>query len=456
MILFLIIAGTLSATTADRIDVTKHGAIPGDKRDDSRVLQQLIDKLPASGGTLYFPLGEYTLQSPIVLKSNVKLEGAGIGKTVLLQAGSVQTWSRVPEQAVITTNVNLRNENVSVANLTLKGIYVNPIGEKGSGAKGGICLRNCINSTVESVRTSDTWHGVAFYDFKMKEAKSGNVIRQVTVERALSNSQPGNKGRPRGILINTPFGVVENSVTRNCGTGFFAGGEGISLLKNKAYSWTVDNGYYIMADNLNMDACEAYGGTAARQGLGSGITIAYSKGGKVKNCIVKYCSNYGYRIHVPQSDLLLENNLAERCGIGFGIENASHKYPEMSRNIQFLYNKSIANNMQGFLLRQLEGAVLRGNQVLNNNQKGVSRSNMGGISLGDHCFDNVIEDNDVNDTQSKKTQLYGLYDASMNKATNAKGAAVQQNAVRSAGSSQAARSRSNTIKHKSKYGRDVF
>ena len=336
----------------DIIDVTTFGIMPNDNVDDAAKLNTLIKKTPS--GTLYFPAGDYLLASPVTLKSNISLKGAGVEIVTFTQAGSVMKWMSFREQGVITTNGNLLNENVHVSDIALRGIYRIPADGKSVSAKGGICMVNCKNSSVTAVTTYDTWHGVAFYNYPLKGGNSGNAIRGVKVYRAKSFSMPGNSGRPRGILMSTPGGVVENCLTSNCGTGYFASGNDISLVGCRAEEWTIDNGFYIIVNNCRIERCEATTGSKSKQGPGSGFVIAYSKGGVIQDCVAINCSNYGFRIHVPQSDLQLTNNKAERCGIGFGIENASHQYPEMCKNLLFCNNVSAYCNLQGFLFRQLK------------------------------------------------------------------------------------------------------
>ncbi|HCX76177.1 MAG TPA: hypothetical protein DHU93_13085, partial [Algoriphagus sp.] len=91
------------------------------------------------------------------------------------------------------------------------------------------------------------------------------------------------------------------------------------------------------------------------------------------------CSNYGFRIHVPQSNTKLINNQAVGCGNGFGIETASHPYPEISENL--LFQKNIARNsgLHGFLFRQMKNARVLNNSAINGNQRGVTLSTRGAI-----------------------------------------------------------------------------
>jgi len=47
------------------LDVTEHGAIPDDKRDDTRAIQALLDKHPSGNHIFYFPKGVYLLSDTL-------------------------------------------------------------------------------------------------------------------------------------------------------------------------------------------------------------------------------------------------------------------------------------------------------------------------------------------------------------------------------------------------------
>lgn len=53
--------------------------------DDSNAIQQAIDSV--TGGVIYFPKGTYRLESPILVKSNLRLIGSGINQTVIKPIG---------------------------------------------------------------------------------------------------------------------------------------------------------------------------------------------------------------------------------------------------------------------------------------------------------------------------------------------------------------------------------
>jgi len=78
-------AGLPDNNSAARIDVTDHGARPNTDVDASDAIDAAINAVPAEGGVVYFPPGEYRLSRPIfVTRSHVVLQGAGADETRLL------------------------------------------------------------------------------------------------------------------------------------------------------------------------------------------------------------------------------------------------------------------------------------------------------------------------------------------------------------------------------------
>ena len=223
------------------------------------------------------------------------------------------------------------------------------------------------------------------------------------------------------------------------GTGFYANGKDITFENCRTENWFEDNGYYLIVDNLIVRNCTAKGGESPETGFGSGFAIAYKKNGLLENNEAINCSNYGFRIHVPQSDTKLINNTAVGCGIGFGIETASHPFPEVANNIQFIDNLAENSGLYGFLFRQMSNSKITGNKAINGNQRGVTLSTRGAIALKEYLNNNEFTKNNCIDNQIKKTQLFGLYDYSVDQIKSA-----------------SKKSTNNKISHKSSDGKDIF
>ncbi len=424
----------VSTIQAQQVDILDFGADPNGIEDNSLIINQLIDSLSSNGGgIILIPKGTFLLNESIILKSNILLKGINQEESLLFRNPLEGNWKQNKNQALITTNPMIDNENIQVENLCINGNF-----EKNSnGAKGGICLRNCSNSSIRSIHTKNTWHGVAFYDFKGDD--SGNLIESVFSENAHAFTTKSNSGRPRGILVNDNGSTVLNSISINAGTGFYASGKNISFNGNHAENWFEDNGFYLIVDDLTVSNCSAKGGETPEKGFGSGFAVAYRNGALIENSIAENCSNYGFRIHVPQSNTKFINNKAIGCGIGFGIEIASHPYPEVCDQLVFQGNLADGSGLNNFLFRQMTNSKVFKNIAKNGNQRGVTLSTRGGIALKEYLFNNVFDQNECIDTQAKKTQLYGLYDFSVNHIKGEK-----------------KKGENNLIQHNSKNGLDEF
>ncbi|WP_111672133.1 glycosyl hydrolase family 28-related protein [Algoriphagus litoralis] len=416
------------------VNILHSGADPSGSSDNSTIINKLIDSLYAvGGGVLVVPEGKYLLHDAIILKSNIHLKGENMDKSIFFRQENEGNWANTKNQALITTVPSTINKNITLENIGVDGRFA----KNATGAKGGICLRNCTNSSIRNVSTTNTWHGVAFYDFKGENSQ--NTISGVVSQNAHAFTSKNNSGRPRGILTMDNGSKVIGSKSIGAGTGFFADGNNITFIGNHAENWFEDNGYYLIVNDLTVLNCSAKGGPSPEKGFGSGFAIAYKKGALIENSIAENCSNYGFRIHVPQSETQLINNKALGCGIGFGIETASHPFPEVSNQLFFSKNIAVESGLHGFLFRQMSNSEVVNNKAVNGNQRGVTLSTRGAFALKEFVSNTTFKENECTDTQATKTQLYGFYDFSVNQIEQ-----VEK------------RGKNNLIQHKSKTGIDEF
>ncbi len=89
-------------------------------------LKTTIDNLPQEGGKIIMPECTITTKNGIVLPSNVILEGAGIGKTILSNT--------------LDSAVSLHGENIIVRNFTVEGNSASLNGINGYRTKGNILV----------------------------------------------------------------------------------------------------------------------------------------------------------------------------------------------------------------------------------------------------------------------------------------------------------------------------
>ena len=106
---------TASGATADRV-YRLSGADSSGTADDTQAIQAAINAAAvAGGGIVYLPAGRYLVDGHLVLKSNVKLEGAGSGTIIKAGPGFFTTTGPDGGFPLITT---AGARNVTISDLT--------------------------------------------------------------------------------------------------------------------------------------------------------------------------------------------------------------------------------------------------------------------------------------------------------------------------------------------------
>lgn len=176
MVVTLLLTGCSSASALSRPDAlqrvepdscdaygsnatsVKEWAVDGylDPEDTSKSLQQAIDSASKSGGAIVqLPEGVFTLERPLVIKSNVSLRGAG--PTTVLKAGPEFLEFEGPfgGHPLITTN--------GARNVTISQLTADQNGEELDGNLPGrlneylVDVRHSVNALVEGVTTRNPY-----------------------------------------------------------------------------------------------------------------------------------------------------------------------------------------------------------------------------------------------------------------------------------------------------------
>lgn len=72
----------------DVVSVKAYGAVGDGVADDTAAIQAAIGSLPAAGGSIYLPVGDYRITSPITVRSDLIIRGDGQDKTYIRQAST--------------------------------------------------------------------------------------------------------------------------------------------------------------------------------------------------------------------------------------------------------------------------------------------------------------------------------------------------------------------------------
>ncbi|WP_284977722.1 glycosyl hydrolase family 28-related protein [Arthrobacter sp. fls2-241-R2A-200] len=127
-----------------------HGYLDAD--DTSTQLQHLIDSASSDGGAIVtLPAGTFTLNRPLILKSNVALKGAGASTVVKAGPDFLKSKGPFGGHPLITTN--------GAQNVTISQLTADQSGDELDGNSSGrlseylVDVRNSSNAVIDSIRT---------------------------------------------------------------------------------------------------------------------------------------------------------------------------------------------------------------------------------------------------------------------------------------------------------------
>ena len=394
--------------------------------DDAEVIQSALDV----GGKVFIAKGTYLLNATLIIKSNTELVGEGRGKTILKIADDANVHA-------IQNPSTESLENISIAHLTIDG--------------------NRNNQTSNGIGIS-IGYGVA---------KKNITIRDVEIMNCLSHAiwLDGNPP-PKNVLI-------EGLYVYNCYSGV-AGYYHEDVTVRKAYIDTVDwEGIHLTG---NSSVSPAYVSKRPhikdvyiKNAGGNAIDISYTEGAVVKNWVAEDCDRKGVNGEplcdsdhqdLPNGDMaVIENGIAINCGysavyITYGYRtrvrnvfaiNCGHRASSDSvfrHGLVFLVEHgviencvayksngygiflnpnsklarvlncyAIENGEHGIAWNEPQYGVIENCVCLNNGQSGTGYNGihlMGSLA----SYRTIVRGCYCGDTQSTKTQEYGIYETS--------------------------------------------
>jgi hypothetical protein len=157
------------------VDARRFGARGDGCTDDRPALQAAIDSLAKSGGTVFVPAGVYLINQknsaaapPLLLRSNVRLLGAGRGATVIKLGDTAnEAVGGRPNQTIIANYGHLSfgasttaDKNLAIESLTLDGNAANNSLPSGFVTAAGVALDNASQVSVHDVEILSAHHGL--------------------------------------------------------------------------------------------------------------------------------------------------------------------------------------------------------------------------------------------------------------------------------------------------------
>jgi hypothetical protein len=336
---------TYSMIAGAVVNVLDYGAVGNGVANDSTAIQAAINSL-ASGGTVYFPVGNYLCTSGLTISNNkVSLEfsnGAALTYTTATQilltiTGSSCQLLGATINAPATfdgTNaplgysiVKIQNENFTADNCTVNNV-----------PRAGFWFDECNNGVVTNCRidggTSDTFY---------------------------TGSNPVHFG----IVIDTPS--------------------------------TGSQGNYVIANNI-IKRCV--------QGAGSGSTGAasFEQSMAVTGNVFELCWNHGWYTSGLGNGITVSGNAFNACQIPIALTGKNHVVIGNTLTVQTSGTGSQTDNeWQGISLRDPVGCVVIGNVIKGEAPDGsavISLEDLSGVSGANTVENNIVSNNTIEITNS--------------------------------------------------------
>ncbi len=381
-------------------NVKDFGAAGNGSTDDKLAIQQAIDAAhEAGGGTVYIPEGTYIVSGnhkasygAILLRDNVTLEGAGMGKTIIKLADG---WDHKVTGIIRTKSAEI-NENITVRDLTIDGNMQNTKGEVDgffTGVTPGVAKADQ-NILVERVEI----HSVSRYGFDPHEQTVGLTIR---------DSVAHHNGYDGFTIDFQSFGSLINNISYANGRHGFnvvTGSHDMTLLNNVAYDNGAE-GLVIQRGSDDRDLTNniyVEGGSFYNNGR-NGVLVKISTDVTVKHVDVYGNGRYGIELDGASRTLISDNEVYNNSQSGNGKyheikisgyddkNGASGKYFAATDNIitgNLIYADGDIRSAYGI---KEENSSSTGNTISNNLLAGFLKGDVSTVNavveLADHQLD---------------------------------------------------------------------
>lgn len=256
-------------------NIKDFGAVGDGTTDDTQAIQDAIDDLPSTGGSVFVPAGTYSITSPLTLSSYITLEGIGFAS--IIQNNSTTNTDAI--QAIGTSGDKLYG--IMIKKIRIESpTYTNATGVQFTYAGGnciiincrvydhttGIKFDNCTYSAIDGVYLEQNGQGIIL------TTSDYNTILRVYVLNSTIITVPPPPSSGGGIKLddsdynnisiskisfNEGHGIEFDSSDKNKIVGCYASGNGDSAL------------------DLNTNSlANIFGNSHLYKGTTAGITIA--------------------------------------------------------------------------------------------------------------------------------------------------------------------------------------
>lgn len=398
LIFFVLFPQKVFATGTIYVDSTKGTA-------DQVQIQQAIDSLGATGGTVTLGTGTFNLSSSVFVTQNVILQGQGDSTILQAAASLADQFIRVNGSNSTVSNLQIYDQRTAgtgfqtngiyiwsgnsnrIENVTISGVHIKMV-TAGTGASDGInsnYAKTLIyqNNTVEDISGS----GLVFNKTDDSTA-SGNLV-VATRTHGIISTGGGNRNTISGNTVRQS-GIWQDG--KNFCRAITIDGD-----ENRAPS----SGHKI----LNNTVEDSYQGAIE---LADGISNSVIDGNIINRAGIGTSPTDGFGIWVgggfaANNQITISNNKISGARDA-GIDVHAFSPNPISTDIKILNNEVFNSGLNGIYLGNIKTFSVEKNTCYNNDR---TQTDNDGIRLDNSSY-GTITNNHCYDTQTPKTQNNGL------------------------------------------------
>lgn len=320
-------------------------------------INTLIDKAyernGSEGGAILIGQGKFRINSPIILKSNIKIKGVGSSTVISSSSGSFFTGSDVNDVTIngikLIGNINASSPanaiefSGSCKNILIQGVAIDSINGNAISFSGSGCIENVIKQNGIS---NVTGSAIAF-----KNDACGKIMDN-GIENTGTHSIWVNGGSNLEIARNTILGAGALGVSGNFSSGIkVESTSGVNIQENSSSS-TTDAGIQV-SDASGVTITKNSISTASTDGI---IAISLDSANISDNSLFVITGNgivISGTLSTKSADIFISNNKINYPG---GIA---------AINVEYLVNGTIENNMLVPGTNPLTIPLFQGTEVTN-------------------------------------------------------------------------------------------
>ncbi len=421
-----------------------------DGTDDQVEIQQAIDSLGTTGGTVILSNGTFNLSSSIVVKQNIILQGQG-AQTVLQASSDLSGQfirvngpdsrissliiddGRTAGQGPQTNGIHIWSGNeIRLANVIIESVHIRRLqsGINGSDAISTNYTQNIgfQNNNIENVSGS----GLIFYKTD-NSVMTGNLINNLGKDGIILSESNGSKA-----INNSVSNVKYSGIVFGESNDASASGNLVSMTGNHGIISTLGGNRNTFTNNTVKQT-----GANGTGGFSHGIAIdgnegkTPSSGHKIVNNYIENSYDAGIEVADSVDNVLISGNTVNGAGLGphpnntygiyfgggftpchlatisgnkvtrakeNGIEFGSQPGHDLTTNVVVEGNETYNNGSNGIFANYAKNFTIKNNSCYNNDQ---TQTDKDGIRLQDSSY-GVVNSNHCYDSQTVKTQNNGL------------------------------------------------